>query len=306
MGRPPGRRAVVFAAMMLFGVMFTCVCVCHDFLPFQYDKNLTSEINLFGSGESGQESGNSGVRTILNSEKDSGSESPKVQVVDDDSTVWQTETRVNIFKSSYDGTGGNTAVVSDNGEKIVAPGTSNDYHFKINNLSSKAVDYNLSGEAYFSDSDNPVPIKICLSDHTGKYIIGNTSEWADISQLSNLDYTAVLDAKNYEFFSFSWTWPFESGDDEYDTMLGNLAAKDENLQATVVFRVKASYHEDKPEPVPVNPDLPNSPDYPQNHGVPINTGETVNIVFWVALLIGSFMILLILSLCYSGKRRGSK
>ena len=50
--------------------------------------------------------------------------------------------------------------------------------------------------------------------------------------------TGELSVGNKMRYIFSWEWPYESGDDEFDTMLGNLAV-DEDVTLTVEINTVA-------------------------------------------------------------------
>ena len=75
-------------------------------------------------------------------------------------------------------------------------------------------------------------------------------------------------------YTLCWSWPFD-GDDEFDTMLGNLAAKGEELTVKVAFNVTAAY----------DPNVWG--------GSPI-TGDSSNIGLWVAFFVISAFTLIIL------------
>ena len=78
--------------------------------------------NTSGGGNPGTQSGSTAPDFHAN---------PGFMVIDENDVIWGTETEVEIFKVSYEDGEGNITVKSDNGEKVVAPGTENSYTFKL-------------------------------------------------------------------------------------------------------------------------------------------------------------------------------
>jgi len=62
----------------------------------------------------------------------------------DEDGVWSTSTVINIFKSSYGD------AQSFDGDKIIAPGTSNSYVFKLANKGDVGLDFTLDIDAYIT------------------------------------------------------------------------------------------------------------------------------------------------------------
>ena len=158
----------------------------------------------------------------------------------DENTVWVGETDVEIFKLSYENGTGEVTVHSDSGMKVLAPGTSNSYSFTLENTGDVGLDYTLTMEAYFSDSELPIPIFARVSDGEGAYLVGSAEEMADVLELNNVSQEGKIKAGYVMPYTLEWEWPFEL-DDEYDTMLGNLATE-QDITLTIVIKTTATYN----------------------------------------------------------------
>ena len=91
-----------------------------------------------------------------------------------------------------------------------------------------------------------------------------------------------------------WQWPFERGDDEFDTYLGNRAV-DEDLKLTIVIKTIATGDDSRTEVIRV-PILSWIPGIPK-------TGDVSNVLLWGGLLAGSMVVLVI---CLIVMKRGKK
>ena len=187
----------------------------------------------------------------------------------DKNTVWAGETNVEIFSLQYDNESGETTVRSQDGTKIFAPGTGSTYEFALENTGNVSLDYTLEMEAWFSDAEYPIPIFASVTGHEGNYLLGGEGEMVDVLRLSEVQESGSVAAGNILPYSLNWEWPFEL-DDEYDTMLGNMAV-DEDISLTIVIRTTASY----------------SPDPDQPGGVPPQTGDTSAIMLCAILMVAS-------------------
>ena len=74
---------------------------------------------------------------------------PSAEVEDESGIVWEKHTNVDIFKTSYKNGNGEFTVVSNNGDKVFAPGTATSYKFTAQNSGNMAVDYTI--DLNFSD-----------------------------------------------------------------------------------------------------------------------------------------------------------
>lgn len=195
----------------------------------------------------------------------------------DENTVWSGQTDVEIFRVSYKNGQEKVTVNSSNGQKVLAPGTENTYKFTLENTGNVSLDYTLSMEAYFSHTDMPIPIDARVVDHKGNYLAGSAEGKTDVLDLNQVSQKGTLRAGYVAPYTLEWEWPFEEND-EYDTMLGNMAV-DEDITLTIVIKTTASY----------NPD-PNAP------GGNPQTGDDVPIVLLVGVLAGSTLGLVLLLL----------
>lgn len=203
----------------------------------------------------------------------------------DENTVWTGETDIEIFRISYENGTGQVTVNSENGDKLLAPGTENSYSFALENTGSNPVKYQMSMEAYFTDGTHVIPVEARVSSHEGVYLCGSASGYAPVLDLNQVTDFGSLRPGYIMPYTLQWRWPFEI-DDEYDTMLGNLAV-DEDISLTIVIRTTASY---TPE---------------ASSGIP-KTGDTSNIGLMLTIMLtsGTALLILLLPLPKSrGKRR---
>ena len=206
----------------------------------------------------------------------------------DDKTVWSTNTQVEIFRVSYVNGEQVITVHSDDGDKIIAPGTKNSYTFKLKNTGNVALDYTVEVDAYFTPADIEIPITGRLNRYDGKWVIGSKDEYAQISVLDTAKDGKTLGAGKYTYYTLDWLWPFESGNDELDTMLGNLATE-QDLIFTIVIKTTATES--------------NNP-YDDGGITPPQTGDNTHLALWITLAIGSFtMMLFLLFYQHKEKRR---
>lgn len=205
----------------------------------------------------------------------------------DEKTVWNTNTQVEIFRASYVNGEQIITVNSDNGSKVIAPGTENSYTFKLKNTGNVALDYTVELEAYFTPADISIPITGRLNRYDGTWIVGGRDEYERVSVLDAAEDKAALGAGKYTYYTLDWLWPFESGNDELDTMLGNLAV-DEDLLFTIVIKTTATQSSD-----------------PNGSGgiTPPKTGDNTNLTLWTVLAVSSFAIMMFLLLYQNKEKR---
>lgn len=204
----------------------------------------------------------------------------------DDQTVWSTNTHVEIFKISYENGEQVITVNSDNKDKVIAPGTESSYSFKLKNTGNVALDYTVEVDAYFTPSDVVIPVTGRISRYDGEWLAGGRDEYASVSVLDSAKDSDILGAGNYTYYTLDWVWPFESGDDEYDTLLGNMATEQE-LTFTIVIKTIATESDD--------PDA--------GSGIkPPKTGDMASIL-WGAMTIGSFAAIAITLILMAREKR---
>lgn len=221
-----------------------------------------------------------------------GNTSAGFMVIDENNVVWGTETEVEIFKVAYENGEGIVTAESFNGEKIVAPGTENSYLFKLKNSGDTEITYTLNVDAFITPGDNMIPIEARISRYDETWIIGGPEEWVDVPTLDTAEDSGSLSAGRYTYYTLDWRWPFESGNDEYDTFLGNLAVE-EDITITIVITTTATAEESAPG---TDPDDPDSPDEPGGGEglVPPDTGDNSILSIWISLAVGAAVFLIII------------
>ena len=166
----------------------------------------------------------------------------------DENTVWSGETDIEIFRLSYENGSGQVTVNSENGDKLLAPGTENTYSFALENTGTNSVKYQMSMEAYFTDGTHVIPVEARVSSYEGTWLCGSEGSWEPVLELNAVADSGSLKPGYIMPYTLQWRWPFEI-DDEYDTMLGNLAV-DEDITLTIVIRTTASYTPDGGSGIP--------------------------------------------------------
>lgn len=197
---------------------------------------------------------------------------------------WTTNTKVDIFRISYQNGENVVTVNSGDGEKVIAPGTENAYSFKLKNTGNVDVEYEMNVNAYITPEGTPIPVQARVSRYDGTWIAGSKDNYVDVLNLSEISDKATLGAGRYTYYTLDWKWPFEQGDDAADTELGNLAAS-EDLVLTIEITTNAWADYD--------------PD--DNKGIiSPQTGDDMNTSLWIA--IGVCMLLMMLLLIFTRKR----
>lgn len=150
--------------------------------------------------------------------------------------------RLEIFSVQYDNKSGEITVTGMDGQRVIAPGTKVDYTVRLRNKDKIAIDYELVLTVEYT-SEHTVPVRFRMIDDDENYLIGDEKTWValeDIGQVSDMGTIVKGGSEEYEF---QWKWEFESGDDEYDTFLGDLA-KDEIVGVKVGFEIHAEANTD--------------------------------------------------------------
>ena len=204
----------------------------------------------------------------------------------DDNTVWESQTDIEIFKISYEN--GEITVRSENGDKVLAPGTENTYRFALENTGNVDLEYSLEMEAWFGDKEDTdpyiIPVLARVTDYRGNYLAGTSENMPDVLELNGVTHKGSLTKGYIAPYTLEWQWPFE-GDDVYDTMLGNLAVEEE-ITLTIKINVLSSY----------------TPDAGDDDGIP-KTGDSGAVLLAFAAMVVSGVCLLVLMLLPWQKRR---
>ena len=157
---------------------------------------------------------------------------PSAEVEDESGIVWEKHTNVDIFKSSYKNGNGEFTVVSNNGDKVFAPGTATSYKFTAQNSGNMAVDYTIDLNFVLKSGGEKMdltnfPISVRLTNTSGDYLIGDKNTYVPVERAILSTHADLLGAYSYETYELEIYWPYESGNDSYDTFLGNLSAEKE-------------------------------------------------------------------------------
>lgn len=198
----------------------------------------------------------------------------------DENTVWQAETDVEIFNVSYENSNGGITVSGqgNNADKLIAPGTSNKYSFTLANTGDVPLGYNLNMESWITGTEFEIPVKVRVWDYENNYLSGSVDETVSVKELNNVSQDGILGSGRYAVYTLEWEWPYEQGNDDFDTMLGNLAVNNE-LALHIRINTTASYNDD--------PEADNS-------GIlPPQTGDGFNIKLYSVIIVSALLILFI-------------
>ncbi|MDO4363226.1 MAG: hypothetical protein Q4C99_01740 [Clostridia bacterium] len=145
----------------------------------------------------------------------------------DDKISWDTQTDVDLFKKAYANDNGDYSVVSGNGDKVIAPGTSNTYSFSLKNTGNVDFDYVMDLDSIFEVGDNKLPIQVRLFDGEN-WIAGGENSYISAENLKDYEVKGNLKVGKYVTYSLEWRWAFENDDADKrvlqninDTVLGN-------------------------------------------------------------------------------------
>ncbi len=138
----------------------------------------------------------------------------------DDEVKWETLTSVDLFKNTYTDAEGNVTVQSASGEKVIAPGTTNDYNFTLKNTGNVSLDYTLNLEGVFTLSDQHLPFYVRLR-RGETWVSGNEQEWVHVNLLEEVVEQGTLPKGESVSYTFEWQWPYEA-DEENDRLISDL------------------------------------------------------------------------------------
>lgn len=214
---------------------------------------------------------------------------------------WSTETQVDLFRQSYNESGSET-VRSEDGSKVIAPGTSNFYPFTLENNGSLPLDYTVSlkvedyGTGTGSVTDVPLEWRLLAGDGAA------LSDWRGYTETAEVMKRATLDVRRQDSFTIEWHWAYERGEgmDQADTEMGDRAVM-QPLGAKATITV---YAEQKTPTIPDQTPAPGgTPGGGQNRPGFLSawpkTGDASNLTLYIVLLTISGGGLLIL---FGGRR----
>ena len=125
-----------------------------------------------------------------------------------------------VFAIEYKNDLGEVSIQGADGDKVLAPGASIEYTIRLRNKDKIAIDYTLAPSVSYL-SDIVLPIEVRLIGPGEEYIVGSATEWVPMERLNDVQITHTLPEGEFVEYYFQWKWPFESGDDAYDTWLGS-------------------------------------------------------------------------------------
>ena len=164
----------------------------------------------------------------------------RTETDDSGETVYHSDIRAEIFRAAYENAEGLVTVENggEAGERLIAPGTANRYVFTLRNTTSLPMDYRLEVDALVQGTEETLTLQVRVWDSEGKYLLGEKEQYAALEQLDHTHDEGVLGADRNAVYTLEWTWPFEQGGDERDTLLGNLAVGEE-ISLQIVIRTTA-------------------------------------------------------------------
>lgn len=134
--------------------------------------------------------------------------------------------KLDVFALEYRNDTGEITVKGSDGTKVIAPGTDIEYTLRLRNTDEVALDYVYTPEVNFS-SEYKFPLLVRLLDPEDNYVIGSETEWVPIDQVNAIEEKGTLLVNETAEYVFQWKWPFESGDDAYDTFLGSVSVEND-------------------------------------------------------------------------------
>ena len=258
-----GLSVLVVALALSVAVSF--VAISHLLIKTG-NENPSANIDISSSDDGDNNS--SEAESAVSESVTSAAEDPKpeAEMVGGKRGIYHKE--IQIFHAEYDNNGELT-VKSDFGDQVVAPGTENSYDIYVRNVGKDPISYILEAQSRITVEANgkqtEIPIEASFYTPRDSYLLGGDDSLENLGKLDGVTDNGGLSPRNQSKYTLTWSWPFD-GDDEFDTLLGNLAAEGEELTVSVAFNVTASYD-------------PNAAG-----GMPI-TGDTSSVGLWVAVFV---------------------
>lgn len=220
---------------------------------------------------------------ISNSSGNTQSGTPSDQVdITQQPNVWTNTAQIDIFKHNdshveSDGTG--TA------NNVIAPGTSNDYTFSLQNSKDFGVKYTLEITGG-NDSDYKIPIQLTVENGSGNSL--TNGKWVELENFSKLTDVGKITSNSQNQYIIRWKWNFENGSDDYDTFLGDTAVSEE-IPCHISINVIAEY-----DPTVEPPTSSNYTPLGNLISALVTTGDTVNILAITGVLVICGILIIIL------------
>lgn len=277
--RKIGLSVVVVILALLVAVSF--VAISHLLIKTgTANPSVNIDISALVSGDNDSSKTESAVSESVNQETEEPNPeaeepNPEVELIGGKGEIYHKE--IQVFCAEYDNDGKIT-VKSDYGNQVVAPGTENSYDLYVRNVGNVPISYVLEAQSHITVDVNgkqtEIPIKANFIDPNNNYLLGKENEADSLAKLDGVKDSSGLSPQHQAKYTLYWSWPFD-GDDELDTLLGNLAAEGEELTVKVAFSVTASYD-------------------PNAEGGALMTGDSSNIGLLAALFVISAFTLIIL------------
>ena len=266
-----------FVIALALSVAFSFVAISHLLIK-SGKENPSASLDISvsdndGNNDSDKDKTESVAFESVNSEPEE--PKPEVELIGGKGGVYHKE--IQVFYAEY-GNDGKITVKSDFGDKVVAPGTENSYDLYVRNVGKVPISYILEAESRITVDVNgkqiEIPVEASFYTPHGSYLLGGEESLDNLGKLDGVKDSSGLSPRHQAKYTLCWSWPFD-GDDEFDTLLGNLAAEGEELTVKVAFSVAASYD-------------------PNAEGGALMTGDSSAIGLWVALFVISTFTLIIL------------
>ena len=197
--------------------------------------------------------------------------------VEDAKQTWTKNTKVEIFRVTYEDGEEQITVESADGEKVIAPGTENSYTFKLKNTGNVAIKYTVSVDVVMTPRDAAIPVEARVRRFDGRWVLGGKESFESSEELNGFQDHYTLGANKYSYYTLDWRWIFEGVDDAHDTLLGNLGAE-EPVSYLLVIRTYATEHED--------------PNADGGIIIPAGTSDNVDLIVWSLPAVVSLILLL--------------
>ena len=302
------KRGLLFWFVFLLAVSVIATSILTTMLMDKYYFDASGAIDISPNNPTAQQqqsadgNGNSSTDGQLNTDGTQGSASSSTTTTTNSNSgakpgfeasdargVWTTNTQVDIFKSSYANKKGQLTVDSHDGDKVIAPGTSNSFVFKLANTGNVPLDFTLDIDATTTDG-RELPVKVRLHRYDNTWLLGDKDTWMFIPHLDQAGDKGTMGAGKYFYYTLEWEWPFES-DNKYDTKLGNMAVN-EDINFKINIKTSAE----------------TSTDLNANMGITIpDTGDTSSLVVWGTVAALSLVVIVgILIFMVLLKRRNNK
>ena len=154
----------------------------------------------------------------------------------DERQIWTTDTAVRIFQTEDKNQAGELTVQSESQDKVIAPGTSGDYTFFLQNTGKTKMDYKVWLKAGWDVETLKSPLELRLAGENG-WLIGSQDRWSSPEQMDRfLQEGSLLSGEKKKYILY-WRWAYERGKDEEDTFFGNKA---EDTLHTIVIHTEAA------------------------------------------------------------------